>query len=58
MAVDESWACFLRRSVSSEGLRFGSLDLGEIRVVASCGVEEEAGMVVKVIGDETASSGD
>jgi hypothetical protein len=56
-AVEESWACFLRRSVTSEGLRLGSLVFGGIRVMASCLVGEEGGGV-KVIGDRIASVGD
>jgi hypothetical protein len=48
-AADESWACFLRRSVSSEDLRFGNLDPGEMRVMDSGDLDEE-----KVIGDGTA----
>lgn len=53
-AVDESWACFLRRSVSSEDLRFENLDPGEMRVMDSGDLDEEAGILVKVIGDGTA----
>ena len=41
MAVDESCACFLRRSESSEGLRCGSLVVGGMRVIGSSGADEE-----------------
>jgi hypothetical protein len=56
-AVDESWACFLRRSVTSEALRTGSLVFWGIMVMVSCGVDEEGGGV-KVIGDTIVAVGD
>ncbi len=52
MAVHESRACFLRRSVSSEGLRFGSLVLSGMWVMGSCDADEE----VNIIGDWAAST--
>jgi hypothetical protein len=35
-------------------LRFGNLDPGEMRVMDSGDLDEEAGILVKVIGDGTA----
>jgi hypothetical protein len=55
-AVEESWACFLRRSVSSEEERCGSLELGGRRRMSSWEVVEDGG-VVKVIGDGIAGAG-